>query len=285
MEPTSFSTAPGQLHAPILTHTAAPAKHTYPIESVLSLDASLMFDFESYITQTLKIQLTRPIAQAVCSYFLRGACRQGSACPFKHPQKVRAVVCKHWLRGLCKKGEVCEFLHEYNMKRMPECWFFAKLGECTNPECQYLHIDPDSKVRECPWYTRGFCKHGAECRHKHTRKAACQNYLTGFCPNGESCQFGHAKHELPVLVAEEAPIPGTAGAPRLATFKTVAPRFGSSGGSGGGGGSNNNNNNSADNSSGDGSRGFRSLTQVTCFKCNEVGHYANSCPTRRRADE
>ncbi|KAJ1340498.1 hypothetical protein BSLG_004884 [Batrachochytrium salamandrivorans] len=247
MEPTSFSTAPGQLHAPILTHTAAPAKHTYPIESVLSLDASLMFDFESYITQTLKIQLTRPIAQA---------------------------------------GEVCEFLHEYNMKRMPECWFFAKLGECTNPECQYLHIDPDSKVRECPWYTRGFCKHGAECRHKHTRKAACQNYLTGFCPNGESCQFGHAKHELPVLVAEEAPIPGTAGAPRLATFKTVAPRFGSSGGSGGGGGSNNNNNNnSADNSSGDGSRGFRSLTQVTCFKCNEVGHYANSCPTRRRADE
>ncbi|EGF80201.1 hypothetical protein BATDEDRAFT_5960, partial [Batrachochytrium dendrobatidis JAM81] len=147
------------------------------------------FNFEPYITQTLGILLVKPPIKPICTHFIRGACRQGSSCPFQHPQKMRAVVCKHWLRGLCKKGEVCEFLHEYNMKRMPECWFFAKLGECTNPECQYLHIDPDSKIRECPWYARGFCKHGAECRHKHTRKAACQNYLTGFCPNGESCQF------------------------------------------------------------------------------------------------
>jgi hypothetical protein len=43
---------------------------------------------------------------------------------------------------------------------MPECWFYTKLGECTNPECQYLHIDPNSKIKECAWYARGFCKHG-----------------------------------------------------------------------------------------------------------------------------
>ena len=34
------------------------------------------------------------------------------------------------------------------------------VGECSNKECQYLHIDPESKIKDCPWYDRGFCKHG-----------------------------------------------------------------------------------------------------------------------------
>ena len=38
----------------------------------------------------------------------------------------KGVVCKHWLRGLCKKGDECEFLHEYDLTRMPECFFYAK---------------------------------------------------------------------------------------------------------------------------------------------------------------
>lgn len=47
------------------------------------------------------------------------------------------------------------------MKKMPECWFYSKYGECCNgDECMYLHIDPESKQKECPWYARGFCKHG-----------------------------------------------------------------------------------------------------------------------------
>ncbi|KAI8847724.1 zinc finger protein, partial [Chytridium lagenaria] len=108
----------------------------------------------------------------------------------------KTVVCKHWLRGLCKKGDLCEFLHEYNLKKMPECWFYSKYGECSNAECMYLHVDPESKVKECAWYARGFCKHGKLCRHKHVRKAVCQNYLTGFCPLGPDCQFGHPKYEL-----------------------------------------------------------------------------------------
>ena len=36
----------------------------------------------------------------------------------------------HWLRDLCKKGDQCEFLHEYNLKKMPECHFFATFGAC-----------------------------------------------------------------------------------------------------------------------------------------------------------
>lgn len=36
-------------------------------------------------------------------------------------------------------------------------------GECSNKECPFLHIDPESKIKDCPWYDRGFCKHG-RCR-------------------------------------------------------------------------------------------------------------------------
>ena len=70
-----------------------------------------------------------------------------------------ATVCKHWLRGLCKKGDACEFLHEYNLRRMPECWWFAKYGYCSaGDECLYAH--PKERRVECPDYKRGFCKLG-----------------------------------------------------------------------------------------------------------------------------
>lgn len=50
-------------------------------------------------------------------------------CPFRHISGEKTVVCKHWLRGLCKKGDQCEFLHEYDMTKMPECYFYSKFGE------------------------------------------------------------------------------------------------------------------------------------------------------------
>lgn len=94
-------------------------------------------------------------------------------------------------------------------------------GECSNKECPFLHIDPESKIKDCPWYDRGFCKHGKcplpplapawttgeqgpgpprlylspllplgpLCRHRHTRRVICVNYLVGFCPEGPSCKF------------------------------------------------------------------------------------------------
>jgi hypothetical protein len=40
-------------------------------------------------------------------------------------------ICKHWLRGLCKKGDNCEFLHEYDLSKMPECYFYSKFGNKT----------------------------------------------------------------------------------------------------------------------------------------------------------
>jgi cleavage and polyadenylation specificity factor subunit 4 len=78
-----------------------------------------------------------------------------------HPRERERVstVCKHWLRGLCKKGDACEFLHEYNLRRMPECYWFAKYGYCSaGDECLYAH--PKERKIECPDYNRGFCKLG-----------------------------------------------------------------------------------------------------------------------------
>ena len=107
------------------------------------------------------------------------------------------VVCKHWLRGLCKKGDTCDFLHRLDHDRMPECWYFSNFGECGNKECIFLHVRPDEKASECPWYARGFCKHGQRCRHRHTLKKPCPKYLAGFCPDGPACSLGHPKYAAP----------------------------------------------------------------------------------------
>jgi cleavage and polyadenylation specificity factor subunit 4 len=160
-------------------------------------------DFEPFVRDNLGINYQGPLdrnAQIsdVCKYYLKGVCFRGHNCPFKHTRSEKSVVCKHWLRGLCKKGEACEFLHEYNLKKMPECWFFTKYGECANFECIYQHIDPNAKGRECVWYGRGFCKHGPNCRNKHIRNALCPLYVAGFCPHGPQCELGHPKWDLSV---------------------------------------------------------------------------------------
>ena len=37
---------------------------------------------------------------------------------------------------------------------------FLLLGQCSNKECPFLHLNPADKIKDCPWYDRGFCKHG-----------------------------------------------------------------------------------------------------------------------------
>lgn len=168
-------------------------------------------------------------------------------CPFRHISGEKTVVCKHWLRGLCKKGDQCEFLHEYDMTKMPECYFYSKFGECSNKECPFLHIDPESKIKDCPWYDRGFCKHGPLCRHRHTRRVICVNYLVGFCPEGPSCKFMHPRFELPMGTTEQPPLPQQTQPPTKQRTPQVIGVMQSQ-------------NSSA------GSRGPRPLEQVTCYK-------------------
>ncbi|KAK0536317.1 RNA-binding component of cleavage and polyadenylation factor [Tilletia horrida] len=164
----------------------------------------LSFPFEGFIASTLRLKLDNP-ASTICPTFLRtGACPRGVRCPRRHvppppaalgqrdPQ--RRTVCKHWLRGLCKKGENCDYLHEYDMRRMPECRFYASFGFCpSGDECLYLHVDPKAKVRECEHFRRGFCPKGPLCVKRHLKRAACPFYLAGFCPKGPECRNGHPK--------------------------------------------------------------------------------------------
>lgn len=230
-------------------------------EIIASVD-HIKFDLEIAVEQQLGAQpLPFPgmdkSGAAVCEFFLKAACGKGGMCPFRHISGEKTVVCKHWLRGLCKKGDQCEFLHEYDMTKMPECYFYSKFGECSNKECPFLHIDPESKIKDCPWYDRGFCKHGPLCRHRHTRRVICVNYLVGFCPEGPSCKFMHPRFELPMGTTEQPPLPQQTQPPTKRAPQVIGVM-------------------QSQNSSA-GNRGPRPLEQVTCYKCGEKGHYANRC--------
>ncbi|XP_009281788.1 PREDICTED: putative cleavage and polyadenylation specificity factor subunit 4-like protein [Aptenodytes forsteri] len=148
----------------------------------------IRFDLEADVEQQRGAQpLPFPgmdkLGAAVCEFFHQGLCANAWGCWEK------TVVCKHWLRGLCKKGDGCDFLHEYDVTKMPECYFYSKFGECSNKDCPFLHIDATTRTMGCPWYDRGFCRHGPLCKYKHTRRVMCANYLVGFCPEGPKCKF------------------------------------------------------------------------------------------------
>ncbi|XP_014812065.1 PREDICTED: putative cleavage and polyadenylation specificity factor subunit 4-like protein [Calidris pugnax] len=131
-----------------------------------------------------------------CPWYDRVFCRHGVRCPVRRVGREKPVVCKHWLRGLCKKGDGCDFLHEYDVTKMPQCYFYSKFGECGNKDCPFLHIDGTTSATGCPWYDRGFCRHGPLCKYRHTRRVMCSNYLVGFCPEGPKCKFMHLKAGL-----------------------------------------------------------------------------------------
>lgn len=168
-----------------------------------------VFDFE--VENQLDIQrrdddMAEGRSTDLCRFFFSPqGCAKGSRCQYRHARNDRLIVCKHWLRGLCKKDEFCEYLHEFDLSKMPECYFFSKFGECSNTECMYRHIDPEKKRNECPYFARGFCKHGPKCRHRHVKKVACANYLAGFCKDGPECVFGHARFETPRADGDDDP--------------------------------------------------------------------------------
>ncbi|KAH9407546.1 Cleavage and polyadenylation specificity factor subunit 4 [Tyrophagus putrescentiae] len=174
------------------------------MEEIVAPLGAIIFDLERDLDEQIGA-LPLPFSgmdksgAAVCVFHLRGTCTKSSMCPYRHVKPDRTIVCKHWLRGLCKKGDSCEFLHEFDMSKMPECYFYSKFRACSNKECPFLHIDPESKVKDCPWYDRGFCRHGPTCRHRHARRVACLSYLCGFCPDGPSCKFVHMRFDIPSL--------------------------------------------------------------------------------------
>jgi len=248
----------------------------------------LNFPAEKYIKNELRVRLDKD--DQICRLSLTpSGCPLGPLhCPLRHTipsplnfQSTKSnpiysanrlpTVCKHWLRGLCKKGDSCEFLHEYNLRRMPECWWFAKYGFCSaGDECLYAH--PKERRVECPDYKRGFCALGPQCPRKHVKRVACQLYLTGFCPNGPDCTRGHPKPEVPAPEDYAPPPPPQSrelgppppGFARYAELERPGAALAVGQGT-----------NTAANA-----MQRRNLDEVTCFKCGEQGHYANHCPNK-----
>lgn len=151
---------------------AAPVVETDPARLFLHADLSI----EPFLKHDLQLRLDTD-HQLCPDHVHSPPCPRGASCPLRHvtpsplnfqptppiPHSQHArTVCKHWLRGLCKKGQQCDFMHEYHLRKMPECWFFAKYGFCSNgDECMYLHVTEDMRIRECPSYRKGFCPQGA----------------------------------------------------------------------------------------------------------------------------
>ncbi|KAF7360146.1 mRNA 3'-end-processing protein YTH1 [Mycena venus] len=241
---------------------------------------------EIYIKNDLGIKLDKD--DQICRLSLTQAgCPLGPLhCPLRHtlpsvqnfqPPKPQSLhprertVCKHWLRGLCKKGDACEFLHEYNLRRMPECWWFAKYGYCsTGDECLYAH--PKERRVECPDYNRGFCKLG-ECSSAdlHALENMYGVLHVSFISRAfvlwdqsarvaiPSPDYHHQRHtkRRPTRLLLKVPPPGQYG------------RYGGEFDRSFQGGNAN-------------PGGFirRNLDEVLCFKCGEKGHYANHCRNR-----
>ncbi|PAV85013.1 hypothetical protein WR25_08356 [Diploscapter pachys] len=217
--------------------------------------------------------------RGVCSKYAQGLCVMGDLCPLRHLVGDKAVVCKHWLRGLCKKGDQCEFLHEYDLTKMPECFFFSKYMACSNRECPFRHIDPETKIKDCPWYERGFCRHGPYCKHRHRRRVMCPNYLVGFCIDGPNCKYAHPTFNLPSAELTQS-LKKHAFNQQIVCHNcherghkaTHCPHLPAA--------QNRKDDNHDGPSKGPADAMFpdkKSLGEVTCYKCGEKGHYANRC--------
>ena len=92
--------------------------------------------------------------------------------------RIKQKVCIYWLQDLCKKGDDCPFLHMLNKDKLPICKYFFENGECQKGDkCIYKHVRPENdqqynnpsgfpynNIEKCPYYERGFCYRGQDCK-------------------------------------------------------------------------------------------------------------------------
>ena len=134
-------------------------------------------------------------------------------------------------------------------------------------------------------------------KKKHVRRPACPLYIAGFCPRGPECRLGHIKATFPSatsrsnspvqthrpLTAEEAFGGRDRGGDR-GEMNNNRSRGGGGrydGGESYGAGRQQQQRSVVD-SEADGGGRKKDLSQVTCFKCGDRGHFANACPNPNR---
>ncbi|KAM7232672.1 hypothetical protein CapIbe_017433 [Capra ibex] len=109
------------------------------------------------------------------------------------------ALCTFFTKGLCEKGKLCPLRHDRGGGAGRSWWRARRAtsaSSCTrdcNKERPFLHVKPAFKTQDCPWYDRGFCKHGLLGKYQHVCRAKYINYLAGFCLEGPRCQFAHPK--------------------------------------------------------------------------------------------
>lgn len=144
------------------------------------------------------------------------------------------------MQGRCMNGDKCDYLHAHIEDRIPICIFFKKNGHCDKGDrCLYRHyrdasdIEPANPAQmntePCPYYDRGFCHKGPDCKffNRHFlsqiqylgKPEICASYLAGFCPYGPKCNQKHLKL---VIIDDQASLKELANFPDEENWKLHA---------------------------------------------------------------
>lgn len=104
--------------------------------------------------------------RAPCSFFARGACKRGDACPFSHstsgsiqekptgdnntpkgvspkptdaPDSRSQIPCHFYLKGSCLKGAACPFSHPSQDKNGPDAIEASDASDVRPPKTMFQH--------------------------------------------------------------------------------------------------------------------------------------------------
>ena len=133
--------------------------------------------------------------------------------------------------------------------RRPICKFFKDYQQCQKgDECPFRHVLPNTNENNapttggpanelCPYYERGFCDKGPECKFFHFEQymmlalyqgnnmdtsnsfILCPNYIAGFCPKGPNCKQKHLKS---VIIDEQTSLKELANFPDSENWASCA---------------------------------------------------------------
>ncbi|KAG2230723.1 hypothetical protein INT48_004776 [Thamnidium elegans] len=156
------------------------------------------------------------VPTVVCSYFLKGFCKQGDACTFKHegepaPPPTLKTVCQFFKTGSCNQGAECLYSHDLKIE---PCRFFHLKGTCEQEDrCPYSHEplteDGLNRLRALTgpcrfFHFKGYCNTGDACLFSHAEASeeekkvvesnilACRFFhITKNCKEGDNCFYLH----------------------------------------------------------------------------------------------